>query len=179
MLVSLMITSCAADDGLKQSEINHPLEAKCRSLDGIYFYYHETGDANKFRLQEVGFNSAIRKPSVYGDIQGINVSLADDGLYLSIKILGSGLRSALDISMLEQVVSYNLPVTCEGGKWVYQTHISGSSEGTPVRSDEIFYFYADSGGALIVRNQSKGSARLGGIVPKHWEGEKTYKFRRK
>lgn len=150
---------------------------ECPSLDGFYSYYSAENDAQG-RGSKVGLNSLIRRASVFGIIQGVILNHKLDLSLLLVEVLGSNLSSAIEPSMLEKVVRYHLQLTCVSGIWAYRTNISGTSDGTPVESSELFYFSLDANRNLIIRNESKGSARLGGVLRKAWEAAGVYKFSR-
>lgn len=174
LLVFLVTPIQAVAIGPTRSEANWNTE--CPLLNGVYSYYsEELGDVLGTK---VGFNSLIRRASVFGNVEGVVLSHQPDQSLLLVKVRGTNLSSAIEPSLLKRVVRYQLALTCESGKWVYRTNISGSSDGTPVESDEVFYFFLDANGDLIVRNESKGAARLGGLLRQAWQVTGTSKFLR-
>lgn len=166
--------------GITQAEATVVASAVCPVLDGTYGYHGKVewrSDQSKSPMfpSEVGFNEALTRVGVVGDVQGVRMHYSTEKRAYEVEILGRDLLTGAHIA--KTATSYELSVTCEGGRyWVHRLRIAGGGEGVTSVGERLFYLSKEADGSLHIHVDLKGTSTTLLFFKTHWNGSADYVF---
>jgi hypothetical protein len=165
---------CSANDGKITTEETSAEE--CLSVNGVYHYFgegfsHVEGKADS--LPKKGFNEALRKASVFGEIEGVRVNYSGKIKSYSVEIFGRNISS---VAPIHEITNYQLPVTCEHGKWKYRFQIYGTSDGIREEGNNVYFLSKEPDGVLRIDSVTTSKFTYLYMFQKHSVVKTTYRF---
>lgn len=149
---------------------------ECLSINGVYRYF----GAGFSRVEEkagsfpkMGFNEALRKASVFGEIEGVRLNYSGKIKSYSVEIFGRNISS---VAPLHEITHYQLPVTCEQGKWKYHFQIYGTSDGIREESNNVYFLSKEADGVLRIDSVTTSKSTYLYMFQKHSVVKTTYRF---
>ena len=164
-----------------QSKVAPSSSESCAPLDGVYQYYGKTEwrsdrtvKSSNSSTNKIGFNDALTRVGVAGDVQGVKMNYSRDKQAYEIEVFGKNLLTGAQIANM--AISYELPVTCEDGHWLHQLHIAGGGEGVTSIGDRTFFLSKGSDRSLHIHVILKGTSTSLLFIKSRWNESADYSF---